>query len=123
MKKLLLIALLLFPAAALAQQNYSGIYLGTNATSNAYFSVHHDPLENSLIVAILDNESDNWTALSGGVAGGYSELNSILQGGEMSIAVDFSINKIKITQCKNRSRVRCYRHFEVDTIFNLFKIL
>lgn len=123
MKKLLAITLLLWSTASFAEENYSGIYLGTNATSNAYFSVHHNPLDRSIIIAILDNESENWTALSGSITGGYSDLISILQSGEMSISVDFSINKIKINSCESRSRIRCFRHFEADTIFNLFKML
>ncbi|MBC54100.1 MAG: hypothetical protein CMQ34_09750 [Gammaproteobacteria bacterium] len=128
MKYLAIIALLTasaFSHVASAQTDYSGVYLGTSATTTNYFSVHHNTNDNSIIVALLDMNSENWTATGGSLSGHQADTSSIFESGTFSLNIDFNFNQpvVTVTQCELRARVRCFRDYEEGAKFTLFKIL
>jgi len=124
MRVITLCIALFFPAIALAD-DYSGVYLGTNADSTVYFSVHHNEDDNSVIVAVLDMSSERWNATGGQLSMMKVTTTSIFESGTFSLELDFAPTTpvLTVMSCEYGARVRCYRGFEAGTKYTLFKIL
>lgn len=117
MKKLLLIALLVFPSAVFAQENYSGVY----QKESDFFSIHH--IGNQLVFALLDTQSGTWEAYEGEINSNTGTIYSVYAPGTAIFKIEFSPEsaELKLLSCTAQPGSQC--NIDIGTTVTIQKIM